>query len=101
MQIEEYYYDKGSRVIEESRWGMHITCLIKCLNAQHLLCLSTVTMDVFLLKSLEKQMLEHISSLFCLFYLSSVVMIIKYLHCALDVCLVLTACTVPLMYAWC
>ena len=61
------------------------------LNIYYASLVSTVTMDVFLLKSLEKQMLEDISSLFCLFYLSSAVMIIKYLHCALDVCLVLTA----------
>ena len=61
------------------------------LNIYYASLVSTVTMDVFLLKSLEKQMLEHISSLFYLFYLSSAVMIIKYLHCALYVCLVLTA----------
>jgi len=58
------------------------------LNIYYASLVSTVTMDVFLLKSLEKQMLEHISSLFYLFYLSSTVMIIKNL-------------TVPLMYAWC
>ena len=61
------------------------------LNIYYASLVSTITMDVFLLKSLEKQMLEHISSLFYLFYLSSAVMIIKYLHCALHVCLVLTA----------
>ena len=61
------------------------------INIYYASLVSTVTMDVFLLKSLEKQMLEHISSLFCLFYLSSAVMIIKYLHYALNVCLVLTA----------
>ena len=60
------------------------------LNIYYASLVSTVTMDVFLLKSLEKQMLEHISSLFYLFYLSAAVMIIKYLHCARDVCLVLT-----------
>ena len=55
------------------------------LNIYYASLVSTVTMDVFLLKSLEKQMLEHISSLFYLFYLSSAVMIIKYLQCALNV----------------
>jgi hypothetical protein len=57
----------------------HLLVLSSCCDGQY--CRHYIlTMDVFFHKSLEKQMLEHISSLFCLFYLSSVVMIIKYLQ---------------------